>query len=76
MSGLPRLGKKQTAFGRQIRHKHSGAWARKAPKTSRQFKPNVQVKRMFVDDKWQRVRVDARYLRTEMKHMQEKGVPY
>ena len=76
MSGKLRLGQKQTAFGRRIRHKHSGSWARKAPKTSRQFKPNVQTKRMFIDGKWQRVKVDTRYLRTEMKQMQEKGVPY
>jgi ribosomal protein L28 len=76
MSGIPRLGTKQTSFGRRIRHKHSGAWARKAPKTSRMFKPNVQKKRMFVDGKWQRVLVDTRYLRTEMKNMQKNGVPY
>ena len=76
MSGITRLGKQKTAFGRRIRHKHSGAWARKAPKTSRQFKANTQIKRMFVDGKWKRVKVDTRYLRTEMKHMQVKGVPY
>jgi len=40
------------------------------------FKPNVQKKRMFVDGKWQRVLVDTRYLRTEMKNMQKNGVPY
>jgi len=76
MSGIPRLGSKKTSFGRRIRHKHSGNWERKAPKTSRQFKPNVQKKRMFIDGKWQRVKVDTRYLRTEMKHMQEQGTPY
>jgi ribosomal protein L28 len=76
MSGIPRLGSKQTSFGRRIRHQHSGAWERKAPKKSRQFKPNVQRKRMFIDGKWQRVKVDTRYLRTEMKHMQDAGTPY
>ncbi len=76
MSGIPRLGSKRTSFGRRIRHKHSGAWARKAPKTSRKFKPNVHRKRMFIDGKWQRVHVDTRYLRTEMKHMQEQGTKY
>lgn len=76
MSGISRLGKKKTSFGRRIRHKHSGAWERKAPKTSRQFKPNVQIKRMFIDGKWKRVKVDTNFLRTEMKRMQEKGSPY
>ena len=76
MSGISRLGKKKTAFGRRIRHKHSGAWERKAPKTRRQFKPYVQIKRMFIDGKWKRVKVDTNFLRTEMKRMQEKGSPY
>ena len=76
MSGIPRLGSKKTSFGRRIRHKHSGAWARKAPKTSRMFKANIQRKRMFIDGKWHRVKVDTRYLRTEMKNIQEQGVPY
>jgi hypothetical protein len=31
---------------------------------------------MFIDGKWQRVKVDTRYLRTEMKHMQDAGTPY
>ena len=40
------------------------------------FKANIQRKRMFIDGKWQRVKVDTRYLRTEMKNIQEQGVPY
>ncbi len=76
MSGILRLGTKKTSFGRRIRHKHSGAWERKAPKTGRQFKPNTHKKRMFVNGKWQRVLVDTNYLRTEMKNMQKHGVPY
>lgn len=32
---------KKVAFGRNIRHKASGGWARRAPKTNRTFRPNV-----------------------------------
>jgi large subunit ribosomal protein L28 len=28
--------------GQNIRHPHSGAWALRAPRTKRQFKPNLQ----------------------------------
>lgn len=33
---------KAPVFGRSIQHKHGGNWARRAPKTNRMFKPNVQ----------------------------------
>ncbi|HMO58228.1 MAG TPA: bL28 family ribosomal protein [Roseiflexaceae bacterium] len=33
---------KSVKFGRNIRHKASGGWARRAPKTNRTFKPNIQ----------------------------------
>ena len=35
---------KRTGFGHNIRHKHSGRWERKAPRTNRTFKANVQNK--------------------------------
>ncbi|MFO7169834.1 MAG: bL28 family ribosomal protein [Chloroflexota bacterium] len=33
---------KAVSFGRNIRHQASGGWARRAPKTNRTFKANVQ----------------------------------
>ncbi len=75
-SGKCDLCDKHTMFGRNIRHKHSGNWERKAPKTNRTFRPNVHRKRMFVDGKWQRLNVCTRCMRTEMKVMQAAGVPY
>jgi large subunit ribosomal protein L28 len=60
---------KKTRFGRHIRHKASGRWERKATKHSRQFRPNVHKKRLFVDGKWQRVNICTRCLRTQIKHM-------
>jgi large subunit ribosomal protein L28 len=59
---------KRTAFGRNIRHQGRGsAWVRKAPRTSRMFKPNVHKKRMMIDGKWQRINICTRCLRTTMK---------
>jgi large subunit ribosomal protein L28 len=66
---------KHTMFGRNIRHKHSGNWERKAPKTNRTYQPNVQSRRMFVDGKWQRMNVCTRCMRTEAKHLAISGVP-
>ncbi|MSP23072.1 MAG: 50S ribosomal protein L28 [Dehalococcoidia bacterium] len=60
---------KHTMFGRNIRHKHSGRWERKAPRTNRQFLPNVHNKRMFIEGKWQRMNVCTRCLRTQLKHL-------
>ncbi|MDP6606278.1 MAG: 50S ribosomal protein L28 [Dehalococcoidia bacterium] len=59
---------KRTRFGRNIRHSTRGSkWVRKAPRTSRFFKPNVHKKRMLIDGKWVRKNVCTRCLRTQMK---------
>jgi large subunit ribosomal protein L28 len=60
---------KTTSFGRNIRHKHSGRWKRKAPKTSRKFKPNVHKKRIEVDGKIVRVNICTSCMRTQLKRM-------
>lgn len=54
-------------FGRNIRHKHSGRWERKAPKTSRMFRQNAHTKRLFIDGKWVRMKVTTRDMRTLLK---------
>jgi len=33
-------------FGQNIRHKHSGSWALRAPKTKRRWLPNLQPVRV------------------------------
>jgi large subunit ribosomal protein L28 len=60
---------KHTMFGRNIRHQHSGRWERKAPRTNRQFRPNVHSKRMMVDGRLQRINICTRCLRTQLKHL-------
>ncbi len=70
-SGKCDLCPKQTAFGRNIRHKHSGRWERKAQRTNREFRPNVQKKRLLIDGRWKRVNVCTRCLRTQLKRLSE-----
>ena len=58
---------KHTVFGRNIRHKSSGRWERKAHKTSRTFEPNVHKQRVLIDGKSQRITICTRCLRTTLK---------
>jgi len=58
---------KTTAYGRNIRHKHSGRWERKAPKTNRTFKANVQNKTLVVNGIPLRLKICTRWLRTTLK---------
>ena len=58
---------KGTAFGRNIRHKHSGRWQRKAPVTNRMFKANVQVKTLTLGGETRRFKICTRCIRTSAK---------
>ena len=58
---------KHTAFGRNIRHKHSGRWERKAPRTNRTFKANIQNKRFVLGGVPVRVKICTRCLRSTLK---------
>ena len=49
--------------GQNIRHPHSGAWATRAPRTKRQFKPNLQSVKTAVAGTTQRVKVCAKCLK-------------
>lgn len=69
MAGKCDLCGKHTTFGRNIRHKHSGRWKRKAPRTSRTFKPNIQRRRIVVDGKRVRKNVCTSCLRTMLKRI-------
>lgn len=55
---------KRTIFGRHIRHQHSGRWELKAPKKSRQLKPNINKQRVFVNGEFIRLNICTRCLRT------------
>jgi large subunit ribosomal protein L28 len=58
---------KGTTFGRNIRHKHSGRWQRKAPRTNRIFRANVQVKKLTHNGQTRRLHICTRCLRTQVK---------
>ena len=59
---------KRTVFGRNIRHKTRGSkWVRKAPRTNREFRPNVHKKRVILNGEWARINICTRCLRTQMK---------
>lgn len=67
MAGKCDVCGKHTTFGRNIRHKHSGRWKRKAPRTSRTFKPNIQRRKFVVDGRTVRMNVCTGCLRTMLK---------
>jgi large subunit ribosomal protein L28 len=58
---------KTTTFGRNIRHKHSGRWQRKAPRTNRLFKANVQIKKLTRNGETRRFHVCTRCIRNQVK---------
>ena len=58
---------KGPVFGRNIRHKHSGQWRRRAPKTSRRFEPNLQNATIYRDGVARKVRICTRCLRNQYK---------
>ncbi len=60
---------KTTSYGRNIRHKHSGRWERKAPRTNRTFKANVQNKTFFIEGVPIRLKICTRCLRSTTKNV-------
>jgi len=58
---------KATVFGRNIRHQHSGRWQRKAPRTSRLYRPNLHRQIVWKDSRRQKLRLCTRCLRTQLK---------
>ena len=66
-SGTCDVCTKTVAFGRNIRHQHSGRWERKAPRTNRMFKANVQIKTLTVGTVTRRFHVCTRCIRTNAK---------
>jgi large subunit ribosomal protein L28 len=59
---------KHVTFGRNIRHQASGGWFRRAPKTNRTFKPNIQKTTVTLDGGVQlKMKVCTSCLRTMYK---------
>jgi len=58
---------KQTTFGRNIRHKSTGRWQRKASRTPREFRPNLQQQTIYRNGKKVTLRLCTRCIRTSLK---------
>ena len=58
---------KGTAFGRNIRHKSTGRWQRKAHRTPRLFKPNLQHHGIWRGGRKVTMRLCTRCLRSGLK---------
>ena len=59
---------KKTGFGHNIRHQHSGRWERKAPRTNRKFKVNIQNKTFILGGVPIRLKICTRCIRTTTKN--------
>ena len=51
--------------GQNIRHIHSGAWARRAPRTKRRFLPNLQTVTVHKGGRNRRMRVCVKCMKSE-----------
>lgn len=49
--------------GQNIRHVHSGQWALRAPRTKREFKPNLQSVKTLVKGTTQHIKVCTKCLK-------------
>ena len=58
---------KGTAFGQNIRHQSTGRWQRKAHRTKRTFKPNLQQRDIWRDGRKVTMTLCTRCLRTGLK---------
>lgn len=57
MSKVCSICGKGPQFGHNIRHVHSGQWARRAPKTNKVWRPNIQSVMAVVDGEHRRIKV-------------------
>ncbi len=58
---------KGTTFGRNIRHKSTGRWQRKAARTRREFKPNLHQHVVWRGGRRVTLTLCSRCLRSELK---------
>ncbi|MCL6518579.1 MAG: 50S ribosomal protein L28 [Armatimonadetes bacterium] len=63
MSKVCEICGKGPQFGQNIRHKHSGSWALRAPKTKRRWLPNLQSAKVMVNGMPKTIRVCTKCLK-------------
>jgi large subunit ribosomal protein L28 len=54
---------KEAQHGQYIRHPHSGAWATRAPRKKRLFRPNLQTVRLQIGGVAKRTKVCAKCIK-------------
>ena len=57
MSNVCSICGKGPQFGHNIRHVHSGQWARRAPKTNKMWRPNIQSVMAVVNGENKKIKV-------------------
>lgn len=57
MAKVCEICKKSTTYGKRIRHHHADKWRYRAPKTSRNWKPNLRTAKIVVDGVTRKVKV-------------------
>lgn len=67
MAGTCEVCGKTVRIGRNIQHKATGKWFRRAPKTPRTFSPNIQRATLMVQGVPTRLNICTRCLRTAHK---------
>ncbi len=63
---------KSTIAGRSIQHKHSVGWRYKAPRSIRQFKPNLRSVDLEIDGKEANVKICMKCYKKLRKEADEK----
>lgn len=63
MSNVCAICGKGPQYGQNIRHKHSGSWALRAPRTKRVWLPNLQTVRVAHKDSTKTLRVCAKCIK-------------
>jgi large subunit ribosomal protein L28 len=71
MSRVCYICEKSTIAGKNIQHKHSGGWMYKAPRSNRQFIPNLKKVELEVDGKPMKVQICMKCYKRLRKGLEE-----
>lgn len=64
MSYQCEICRKGIVYGKSGIHKHSGQWKKRAPKTARQWKPNLKTVKVMIEGKIKKVRLCTQCLKS------------
>ena len=64
MSRVCEICGKGVVYGKSGIHKHSGLWRRRAPKTARQWRPNLKKVKVMIDGRVKKIKICAQCLKS------------